>query len=296
MELSPRIVVAVDGSEPAQRAIDFASQLARAEHAELTFCNAIESMAVCLPTPAGGPLFTTSMLAALEDDGRAIGADAVAKSAAAGVRATSTVVHGEPAHVVEEFARTAHAGAIVVGTHGRRGLARTIAGSVAAGIVRHAAVPVFTVNAAAKIDGAGPILVAADASAPAKAALRAAIALARAMDAPLQLVHVFDDRDLFRVPEHPGYDPVIARRQAWSAAAAELDEASESVRASAIPFTSEMIEGEVAEELVRAAVRTDARVIATGTHGRNPVARAFLGSVAERLLCTSPIPVMTVRS
>jgi nucleotide-binding universal stress UspA family protein len=63
------------------------------------------------------------------------------------------VLTGDPA---EEVLRAAHedpCDILVLGTHGRRGLSRLFLGSVAEGVLRHAACPVVTVRAGAAVGG-----------------------------------------------------------------------------------------------------------------------------------------------
>lgn len=50
------------------------------------------------------------------------------------------------------------------------------------------------------------------------------------------------------------------------------------------------------EEIVAAARDLGADLLVVGTHGRRGLTHALLGSVAERVVRTSPIPVLTVRS
>jgi nucleotide-binding universal stress UspA family protein len=50
------------------------------------------------------------------------------------------------------------------------------------------------------------------------------------------------------------------------------------------------------EAIVDAAKENKADLVVMGTHGRKGVSRFFLGSVASRVISTSPCPVMTVRA
>jgi nucleotide-binding universal stress UspA family protein len=61
------------------------------------------------------------------------------------VRVTSHVLFDVPVIGITNLARELDAQMIVVGTHGRRGLARWLLGSVAEGILRHASCPVFVI-------------------------------------------------------------------------------------------------------------------------------------------------------
>lgn len=55
-----------------------------------------------------------------------------------------------------------------------------------------------------------------------------------------------------------------------------------------------IIEGQPAAVILREAENVDADVIVMGTHGYSGVARAFLGSVAQKVLQQSRIPVLVV--
>ena len=53
--------------------------------------------------------------------------------------------------------------------------------------------------------------------------------------------------------------------------------------------------GEPWEEIIDAASRLDAGLIVMGTHGRRGLPRAILGSVAEKVVRLSAVPVLTIR-
>jgi nucleotide-binding universal stress UspA family protein len=54
------------------------------------------------------------------------------------------------------------------------------------------------------------------------------------------------------------------------------------------------VSGDPAQEIVRAATRERAGLVAMGTHGRTGLRRALLGSVAADVLRRSPVPVLLV--
>ncbi len=58
---------------------------------------------------------------------------------------------GSPAEAVVQIAREEQVDIIVLGTHGRTGLARLLLGSVAESILRHADCPVLTVKSSAHL-------------------------------------------------------------------------------------------------------------------------------------------------
>ena len=57
-----------------------------------------------------------------------------------------------------------------------------------------------------------------------------------------------------------------------------------------------VVEAMAADAILKLAAEVHAGAIVMGTHGRTGYNRLMLGSVAERVLCDSPVPVVTVRS
>ena len=267
------LVVAVDGSDPAHRATEFAVELADREAARVSFCSVVD------PLP-------DDVLSDLEAHARAVCGAATASAVAGRIIASSTVLHGTTATAIEQFAHERCADAIIIGAHGRNGFAPHALGSVTSSIVRHSRIPVFTVRAHAMLESYGPILVAVDDSASSRAAQRAAVEFARSQRAPLHLVHAFGD------DAHDGDQ----RRRALQLAAGRFEDAADRVRAHPVAFSTELCEGDPVAALLAAANRHGARLIVSGTHGRDPLGRRILGSVTEGLLRDAPVPVMTVRA
>jgi nucleotide-binding universal stress UspA family protein len=73
-------------------------------------------------------------------------ADYLAVAAEAGVPATVAVALGKPAETILQQAQLQHADLIVMGTHGRKGLARMVLGSVAESVLHGAHVPVMIIR------------------------------------------------------------------------------------------------------------------------------------------------------
>jgi nucleotide-binding universal stress UspA family protein len=62
-----------------------------------------------------------------------------------------------------------------------------------------------------------------------------------------------------------------------------------------VEVTTAVREGRPAQEITNYAREVDADVVATGTRGRHGENRFLVGSVAERVVRTCPVPVLTVR-
>ncbi len=140
------------------------------------------------------------------------------------------------------------------------------------------------------------ILHATDFSAASRPAFSAAVSLARALRARLTIVHVMPGL-IPLVPEQyfdaSLYDRLEQDARDWSAR--RLNALAARARKQGARVSTESREGDATTEIVKAARAGHADLIITGTHGRGGVPRFLLGSVADRLVRTSPCPVMTVR-
>jgi nucleotide-binding universal stress UspA family protein len=134
-----RIVLPVDGSATAEAAARFAEDIARSEG------EVVVVLGVVVPiTP------TTDQAVSVTAAVREFMTEQVAMEAgrirAAGIPAEEIVVEADAPHEgILRVAEDRQADVIVMGTHGRTGLARAVIGSVADKVVRHASVPVVLV-------------------------------------------------------------------------------------------------------------------------------------------------------
>lgn len=74
-----------------------------------------------------------------------------------------------------------------------------------------------------------------------------------------------------------------------------LESAERLLREANLPFTSHRAVGPIAETIVAKAGELSADAILMGTHGHGRVAGMLLGSVSNKVLHLSPVPVMLVR-
>jgi nucleotide-binding universal stress UspA family protein len=82
----------------------------------------------------------------MRTDGAAIIARSLKRASIDAQAVTASVVDGSPARVLLEAVQDNHATAVIVGSHGRRGLRRFFLGSVAEQVVRSCDVPVLVVR------------------------------------------------------------------------------------------------------------------------------------------------------
>ncbi|MFB6227515.1 MAG: universal stress protein [Halobacteriales archaeon] len=69
----------------------------------------------------------------------------------------------------------------------------------------------------------------------------------------------------------------------------------ESIAGGRVPVETQIMEGSPSRKIVHHAEREDCDLIAMGTHGRGGIDRLLLGSVAERVVRSSDVPVLTHR-
>jgi universal stress protein A len=56
-----------------------------------------------------------------------------------------------------------------------------------------------------------------------------------------------------------------------------------------------LADGDAADEIVRQAKESKCDLIVMGTHGRTGLGRLVMGSIAEKVVCRAPCPVLTVK-
>lgn len=144
-----RVLCAVDFDEPSRQALDYGLGLAGRLGAAVTVVHAYEIPVY--PVPEDGMVeLPVEVEADLEQRIRdrltAFVAEGVAAAGTGGVEVESRVLEGQPDVVACRLAEDIGADLLVVGTHGRHGLAHFILGSTAERIVRNARVPVLSVR------------------------------------------------------------------------------------------------------------------------------------------------------
>ncbi len=142
-----------------------------------------------------------------------------------------------------------------------------------------------------------PILVPLDGSAFAAQALAHARGVARRLDAPLHLVSVYQPMVIAAaVPDAPLYDHRFDDEQR-AALDAQLRATVDAVTpTSPVAVTHATIVADSVDlAILNEAERVGAQLIVSTTHGRGGLQRAWLGSVADRLVVTSSVPVLLVR-
>jgi nucleotide-binding universal stress UspA family protein len=138
------------------------------------------------------------------------------------------------------------------------------------------------------------ILVPTDFGWAAKAALDAAIGLAQDLRATIVLMHVYGIPTSRYASTHDGSTADYAGALEH-AAREELNRTLAAQANAEIAIAAALYSGSPVEQILLAQRQHDIDIIVMGTHGRSRVAQAFLGSVADKVVRQSPVPVLTVR-
>jgi nucleotide-binding universal stress UspA family protein len=133
------------------------------------------------------------------------------------------------------------------------------------------------------------IVIATDGSDSVSRAVAVALDLADRFDGTVHALSVIDAGEIDSSPE-------TVKDQLREALTEQADSALSTVTESTDqPVTTAVREGRPATEIGNYAREVDADVVATGTRGRHGENRFLIGSVAERVVRTCPVPVLTVR-
>jgi nucleotide-binding universal stress UspA family protein len=302
------ILVPLDGSTRAESALPVAARIARAYGASITLLRVVEP-----PAEYGAYLRT------LVEDEKAEATsylESVAKSEALmGVDTEIKVPGGTVAPAIIAAAQTAHANLVIMCSHGYTGFKRWVLGSTAEKIARHAPVPLLILREGETFSALSPqkpvrALVALDGSPFSEAVfepatyLVAGLAYTLPQSGELHLLRVIDlpytsgrlrsqanidsqTRDQAKQEAQAYLDGLMARLD--EAALAELN-----IEAT----TSVVSDPDVAEAIIKQAEASETGsydLIAMATHGRGGIDHFVMGSVTERVLHTTKLPLLVVR-
>lgn len=183
----------------------------------------------------------------------------------------------DPARAIVDLAERQHADMIVVGRHGRRGLAKFLIGQTAAKVVGHAPCKVLVVPRAAVI-GYRNILVATDGSAHGNAAVNEAIAIAKRCGSHLIVLSAMRDEN--------------EREEARSYAG----KAVELAQKEGVPAEVLTPLGRSFDAITEAAGGRGVDLIVMGNYGKTGVKKLLMGSSTEKVIGNAGCAVLVVKA
>ena len=298
--LNNSILVPLDGSTFAESALPVALDVAQRKGARLHVVQVNEP--VMLPVdPMGLPDLSEWKRAAelqAEEYLQSIANRCVEE---AGVSVRTEFLQGKTATALAMYVTEMDVGLIVMTTHGRGGINRVWMGSVADALVRRVRVPVLLLRPAPA--GTNPqfaarhILVTLDGSDLATRAIERAVELGTVFGARYTLLRVVLPNPLVPAPlVYPRKDQLELVARERSAAFGQLESEASILRARGLDVQTVVVEAHnPATAILQFALENDVDVIALATHGRGGWSRVALGSVADKVMRGSTIPVLLYR-
>ena len=293
-----KILFTTDFSECAESALAWAIMLAKNFEAELIMLHAV----VLHSDDVGDEVYSRfpdleRIIKTLEDNADTRLETAIPDKGEVSVK--QVVRRGiDATNIILEYAETEGVDLIAIGTHGRGGLGKLVLGSTSNRLIKLSRCPVLAV----KCDEQGPparvdvtrIVLPTDFSKHSRVSARYAIALAKAVGAQLDVVHVVDQAI------HPSFY-AIGRESLL-----QLDPELEGrIRKATDDFVSELgaqidynlviREGRPAEEIAKLAGSSPDTLVVIASHGAGGLERLMLGSTTDRVLRKSPCPILIVK-
>ena len=142
-----KIVVPLDGSEYADRALEIAIDLAQKYSGSLILAHIVPTTSTLIASPEGASSeILMSLGGELEENGRKILEEGAKKAREAGLPVTTILEHGNISDHIISISEKEKAGLVIIGERGLGSVARIFLGSVANNVSRHASCPVLIVK------------------------------------------------------------------------------------------------------------------------------------------------------
>jgi nucleotide-binding universal stress UspA family protein len=282
------ILIPYDGSEGAAEVIHHASEITH--WADAT----IHVLYVADTTRDSVTVIKGQTVDALEQEGQDVVEEAAKTLETLGVSYDTDVVQGNPAPTIVDYAERYDQDLIVMPTRGREGVSRYLLGSVSEKVVRLSSVPVLTVRMQPDETLVFPyenILIPTDGSTAATHAAEHVVELAASLDATVHVLSVVDDSAL-----GPDVQSTFSGTESEEAATDAVETVTSAAETHGVTNTIRHIEhGAPAEVILDAVEANGIHAVGMGTTGERGTDRILLGSVAETIVRSAPVPVMTVR-
>ncbi len=306
------ILVPLDGSELAEKALAPAGQIATAmaqrigdqrdapsaEPVRLVLLRVVSPMAML----AADPMLYDEMVRMSTDEAQAYLNNAVLALSEAPVAVETVAVSGSPADAIVQYAEEHGIDLIIMSSHGRTGSSRWVYGSVAEKVMHHAPCATAIIRAHLNVGmfQNKKILVPLDGSELAERALKPALALAKAVQTDVVLLRVVPGREPLPEEMTPAGDQVAAALDAAGAqerteAEAYLQRAHTTHDNGRLFFDVQATTGDVADAIISYADEHDVDLIVISSHGRSGIGRWLHGSVAEKVLRGANCATLIVR-
>jgi nucleotide-binding universal stress UspA family protein len=303
-----KIVVPLDGSVLAEKALPYAAQLARIFEAEIVLLRGAVAHVYWGDIPPEDSWEVAQEATEYLKVVKALLTDPVIAPSLPPEKVSFRVVDSDTPVALAETAREAMADLIVMTTHGRSGISRLFMGSTAMGVLHATNLPIVLIHPQEQhFDYASEanltnILVTLDGTTGAEAILESVSEFAKVARATLTLLRVvapvyYPSPGIFS--PHAYYPPELIDQ--------EINERELEVKQYLAKIQGELTQkgissriaveiGLTTENILNYIAHNKPQMIAMATHARNYLGRLVLGSVADELIRKTNLPVLLVHT
>ena len=261
-----KVLVPYDGSDQSEQAAIMAIDLLAQHHLDLT-------------------LLQVAPDAAHAEAARASLESVIQRLASSPAEVTGAVVLGRPESEIAKYADHHGADLIAMSTHGRSMLARMLVGSVTDRVIRTSPVPVLVLHPPSmSVDRLSPpagrrlrVLAPFDGSLFAADALKMAVSLLRPEHLEVTVMTAVVVPDFQALARGP------------------LETTAQELRELGVTVTTQIVQGDAAPAIMRLTREGGFDLLLMSTHGHGMIARALLGSTADKAVRMSEVPVLVVQ-
>lgn len=298
IKMFEKILIPLDGSELAERALEPALALAEKANSQVIFLSVPVPNHFVRQHNGIGVLYPLQALEKAHQETNEY-LDALKKGKARKGYSLNVIIHdGDPASVIVDTAVAEKADLIVMSTHGRSGFSRWMIGSVTTKVLRQAPCPVLVIRSSKLISR---ILIPLDGSGLAEQALEPGFEIASGLEAEVLLLTVQESMEVssLEIAQFEKAEKGLGVRVEQSVY--ERDEsyletlAQYYEKALEVHTQYAVADGPVSHCILDAADNWNADLIIMATHGRTGLQRWVYGSVTEKILRGANCSLLIIR-
>lgn len=315
-----RVLVPLDGSARAEQALPVAARLAQTVGGTVVLLRVVTIPNEFVSYVMLEPIATQSVINATLEEARNYLERLTGSESLRGVRTETEVLLGQAAPTILSVVDSHHTDLIVLCSHGYTGMTRWILGSVAEKVSQLASVPVLVLREDEPVplpplpQEGGPlrVLIPLDGSVRAQVAIASAAQLVAALSAPAQgALHLTRVVVLPEAAQISQSEREAIMQQAQQYLNALADQIREGLLASPIADLkpsitwSVTIDTDIAAGIIRVAEQGEndegtgtfgsSQMIAMATHGFSGLQQWVIGSITQRVLHATGLPLLIVR-
>ncbi len=308
-----KIIVPLDGSELSEQALPYAQMVAKSLSAPIELVQAYDLLPTTLLGTRGNREATAHLEQASQVRAEVSLAPARRRLEEAGLAVSSVTQRGSAADVISAQASSDPSSLVVMSTHGRGGISRWVMGSVTDKVLHTIPNPMLIVRAnvmgpASPETSLQSVVVPLDGSPRSELSLPHAISMAATLSASITVLRVTPSEEHYRqelsaVTPELGAIPDLELLAPGDLIAEDKADVAAYLEDVSNRMAIDHAHGVVAEQVVRDNIaqtiidRASAQpsLVVMSTHGRSGLGRMTLGSVTDRVIRHSNVPVLVIR-